>query len=214
MKKIRFIGDVHGDIPEYVKIANEAEYSIQVGDLGFDYSGMNLDPNKHFVVAGNHDNYETDEDGKFINQPSNFLGDYGLKEIPGLGDVFFLRGGYSIDQADRTPKYNYWREEELSYQKMYEAIGFYQIHKPNFVVTHECPVEVIDRVSTTKIWNGEPVKPSTTAKLLQVLFDIHKPKFWIFGHYHNSFDVVVKGTRFICLPILGYKDFEVFFHDS
>ena len=42
MKKIRFIGDVHGDIPNYVKIANEAEYSIQVGDLAFDYSGMNL----------------------------------------------------------------------------------------------------------------------------------------------------------------------------
>jgi len=28
---------------------------------------------------------------------------------------------------------------------------------------------------------------------LQIMFDMHRPKLWVFGHY------VIKGTRFVCL---------------
>jgi len=34
---------------------------------------------------------------------------------------------------------------------------------------------------------------------LQIMFDMHRPKLWIFGHYHQDFDDVIKGTRFVCL---------------
>jgi len=38
MTKITFIGDVHGRIPEYLDLIKDCEYSIQLGDMGFDYS--------------------------------------------------------------------------------------------------------------------------------------------------------------------------------
>jgi hypothetical protein len=40
------------------------------------------------------------------------------------------------------------------------------------------------------------------------MFIGHKPKLWIFGHWHVPFDEVIAGTRFICLPELAYIDID------
>ena len=34
MIHFRMIGDVHGELKEYVRLASEAQYTVQVGDLG------------------------------------------------------------------------------------------------------------------------------------------------------------------------------------
>src|SRR5262245_14865759 len=31
---------------------------------------------------------------------------------------------------------------------------------------------------------------------------IHKPKLWVFGHWHRSFDKALRSTRFVCLAEL------------
>ena len=68
MAYFRVISDVHGKFDKYISIAKQAEYTIQIGDMGFTYDALNkLDHEKHRVLAGNHDNYHCVDD-KFIFQ--------------------------------------------------------------------------------------------------------------------------------------------------
>jgi predicted phosphodiesterase len=204
----RLIGDVHQKLAQYIKLANEAEYSLQLGDLGFRYNPINaLDSTRHRVLSGNHDNY-TEENGIFINQTPHFLGDYGIHTVPEFGDIFFVRGGNSIDKNSRTEWVDWFRREELSYAEGTKALELYCEIKPKFMVSHECPANIMDYFCPPKTWDGELLKPSNTAKLLQAMFNYHKPDLHIFGHHHRRWDDTIDGCRFVCLEELGVLDLE------
>ena len=207
---LRLIGDVHGNIKKYKSLAEKADFSIQLGDLGFDYSslGANFSPKIHKVLAGNHDNYEQ-RDGVFINQTEHFLGDYGVVQVPKIGDIFFVRGGRSIDASSRVLGVDYWPEEELSYIQSNNALELYKKIKPNFVISHECPESVINYISN---FESILVKPSFTAKLLQAMWEEHKPDVWFFGHYHKRLMKVIDNTEFNCLDELECCD--IYEHSS
>ena len=197
MIHFRMIGDVHGRIDEYVKLASEAEYSIQVGDLGFSYLGMeSLDPARHRVVGGNHDNYTTDG-GCFTKQPPHYLGDFGTLELPGVPKIFYVRGARSVDRQMRTEGLDWWPDEELKYGRLSEAISAYIDAKPDVVITHECPAFLVNEVTRWKV----PLRPSTTAFALEAMWTNHQPKVWIFGHFHHDWSMSFKGTYFRCLDI-------------
>jgi hypothetical protein len=197
----------------YIKIAQEAEYSLQVGDMGFDYRKLetNLDPKKHKVIGGNHDNY-TIEEGIFVMQSQHFLGDFGVHHFPGFGDVFFVRGSMSIDRKWRTEGVDWWPDEELKMGPGLEALAAYKAAKPMFVVTHDLPASILDHFTSMSEDELEAVwgvrGPSTTAKLLQAMYEEHQPTYWVFGHYHKDKEITVGPTTFICLDELSYRDFE------
>ncbi len=207
---MRFCGDVHGRHSDYLKLAQEAEYTIQVGDLGFEYYFLdNLDPEKHKVLAGNHDNYHKWNTQKFIYmQTGHWLGDFGIFEVPDFGPIFFARGGFSIDWRYRKEGRDWWPDEEMSYEMMGKAVELYTEIKPDFVVSHECPGSIIDPIFGEKTWDGELLKPSMTAKMLDAMWEIHRPKTWVFGHHHRPADIELNNTRFVCLPELGVLDFD------
>jgi hypothetical protein len=46
---------------------------------------------------------------------------------------------------------------------------------------------------------GSRIFQQNTGWALQELFNIHQPKYWYFGHYHNSWSMIINGTRFKCL---------------
>ena len=202
---LRLIGDVHGKFEQYIPIAQQAEYSIQLGDLGFEYDEMSkLDSKRHKVIAGNHDNYEK-QDGRFVLQTEHFLGDYGIYEVDGKR-IFFIRGGRSIDKESRMEGYRWWRDEELTYVEATNALGFYMDTKPDFVISHECPVYVVEYCFSGRTWNGQAIRPSMTANLLQTMFENHQPKEWFFGHHHRNLTIDFNGTNFHCLKELSYCD--------
>lgn len=207
--KLRIIGDVHGKTNEYLSLAKQADYSIQLGDLSFNYDFLSeLNSDNHKVIPGNHDNYEVNDNGDFINHTNHFLGDFGTYSLSGL-DFFFIRGGNSIDKESRTENYNWWANEEISYVQGIKALDKYGEVKPDTVLSHECPTFIIDMISGHKTWNGLPIRPSMTANLLDQMFECHKPKLWIFGHHHKDFKFELEGTMFICLPELAFMDFEI-----
>jgi hypothetical protein len=207
MAHLRIISDVHGKFDKYVKLAKEVPYSIQIGDMGFKYDALNeLDPEKHRVLAGNHDNYAC-VDGKFVFQTPHFLGDFGTYNVPGIGDFFYVRGAYSIDKKYRRVGINWFEREELNYQECLAALEVYKSTKPDIVISHECPSSVIDFVGL-KYWDHELLKPSNTANLLQTMLDFHRPKLWIFGHHHKNFTKIIDVTTFECREELGYIDFD------
>lgn len=173
------IGDVHGKVDKYLEIIKCDDPTLQLGDMGFDYSFMTGQNVKNCFFKGNHDNYD---------QYSPYdLGDYGVHR-----GIYYVRGAYSIDYFYRTVGVDFWVNEQLSYQEMSDAIQDYSSVKPDIMVTHDCPYRFA--------YDYFGYNDRTITRLgLNCMYEIHKPKLWIFGHHHKSIDVTINGVRFICL---------------
>lgn len=193
MKKITFIGDVHGKLEQYKQIIDNCDYSICVGDFGFknkwDWHQTNawmFAHKPHWINMGNHDwidvlNEEHLDYGHTGN--FNYFTDYG---------VFTIRGADSIDKHLRTEGVDWFPNEELNYQEQLTAFDFYCKVKPNVVVSHDCPQEIMKQLF------GYPEK-SQTRTMLQAMLNEHQPDVWIFGHFHTSIQTKIHNTEFICL---------------
>ena len=158
-------------------------------------------------------------DDRYDMEHPVFLGDYGLHEVPGFPPIFFCRGAWSIDQAYRRRRQEFpnkgevtwWPDEELSHEVLEKAIGFYKESKPEIVVTHECPHDMVQFVTNPEFCLNFGFPPGTiktrTNLALQAMWEAHKPKLWAFGHYHARWDEAIDGTRFICLDMIrGIND--------
>lgn len=193
----RLIGDVHGHYGYYHRLLRKAGSTVQVGDFGFKYKTLSaVDARRHRVLGGNHDNYDD------IDNWPHFLGDYGVHIVEGFGDIFFIRGGLSIDRHLRTEGVSWWANEELGMVECYAALAEYRRVKPNFVVSHECPRSVVPHVTESLL-----LIPSRTNQVLEAMFAAHQPQKWVFGHYHKSWTKTIKGTLFTCLKELECLDF-------
>jgi hypothetical protein len=202
---LRFIGDVHGHIPRYVALCREAEHTVQVGDLGFrrHYAEViaQLDGARHRFIPGNHDDYS------FL--PPHALGDFGVHRAADV-EMFFVRGAFSIDRKYRTPGLNWWAEEELSPQRLAEAIALYRNVKPSLMVTHDCPMSITRFVGDPDVLRsfGFLEEPRTRTQVaLQTMLEAHQPARWIFGHYHRNITFQTEGVTFTCLAELATLDF-------
>lgn len=200
------IGDVHGERGVYQRIIKTCEYSVQIGDMDFDYSYLidrKIPVEKHRFFGGNHDNYDVIKDS-----PHN-LGEFGIHTVPNFGDIFFVRGGWSIDRKARVKHDVYfnkvlhrrkdlWDEEELTMQQCGEALELYEQVKPKLLVTHECPLNIVKFVTNPEITYNfgfeQGVIKTRTNQLLQAMTDFNRPKMHVFGHYHTTFDAFIDGT--------------------
>lgn len=212
MSKTRFIGDVHGHLYEFKLVVEntpkEIDKIIQVGDFGIgfgqsDYWHESLNDymieNNIYFLRGNHDNPSQ------CREMSTWIRD-GLVE----NDVMFVGGAWSIDYQWRTKGYDLWDDEELSYEELNRAIDIYDMIRPRVMVTHDCPLSVSEElfIKRGKSLSGTQYHTRTGAAL-QEMFEMHKPKLWIFGHWHCDADEVINGTRFICLNELSYADIDL-----
>jgi hypothetical protein len=210
MKSIRVIGDSHQEDRKYLQIVKSCQYSICVGDVGFNYNFLNtLDPANHKINGGNHENYD------IIEACPHYLGDFGVCELNGIR-FFFVRGEFSIDWQWRVKNYymggglSWWKQEELSAEQMAKCLELYKEVKPDFVISHgwpDCVAKLFGNPGILKDFGFDPDTFTTnTQQLLQAMFDYHQPKLWIGGHLHLYNQIELNGTIFICLPILGYMD--------
>jgi hypothetical protein len=225
---VRIIGDIHGNYKQHLKLIEGADYSLQLGDLGFDYQYLidnNVDPDRHKFFGGNHDNYD-----KISESPHN-LGDFGVWSVPNFGDIFFVRGAWSIDWKYRIIGLSWWHDEELSLKKLDEAIELYSQVKPKILITHACPKNIVKFVTdpeVTRSFGYEQSEISTkTDEMLQIMLQHHIPKLHVFGHFHCNFDKWIDGrcgierdsvdkdndtdyTRYVCLPEFGVLELDDF----
>lgn len=196
---LRLIGDVHGYKDRYLELCRQATHTIQLGDHGFEYSHLlELMPTQHKILGGNHDNYD-----KITDWP-HYLGDYGLHQIPEFNNcIFFVRGGFSIDRQYRIEGVSWWVKEELSIRQCHEALAKYNRTRPSFVISHECPIDIVPFVT-----DYTHIIKTRTNQLLNQMFAIHQPKIWVFAHFHKTWRCHVDKTEFVCLNELECLDFR------
>lgn len=215
MTMIRFIGDVHGKYGRYKKLIKGADRSIQVGDLGvgFRYHGHSavrfgkaeqnppydtMVRNNARFIRGNHDNPGV------CKHHSQWISD-GTVEYLGSSKTMFVGGATSIDIHRRMEGFSWWPDEELNINELYGIVDKYSEVKPDVMVTHECPEQVAALLNN----NFKLDRKSATRQAFEVMFEMHKPKFWVHGHWHRSFDMEIYGTRFVCLAELEYMDVDL-----
>lgn len=231
MSILRLIGDQHNEYKKYLSLIKDCDYSIQVGDLGLNYSGLRyictnnyvFDTEKHKFLPGNHDCYEKSSIDYYKHQP-NCLGDYGVYKIPSMKDeIFFVRGAWSIDGEYRKSHYNarghicWWEEEELSAGELNSAIDLYKEVKPRIMVTHEAPLSIVENFTDpnfpTRFGYQPGVIKTKTGQALQAMFEIHQPQIWIFGHYHQRWEDKINRTDFILLDMYRKMDQTTDYYD-
>lgn len=197
MKKVRLVGDTHGD-PHYLNIIADCEYSIQVGDFGQGFINFNpAVPNKHEYIRGNHDN------PSICKQDAAWIPDGTIKN-----DVMFVGGAWSIDWAYRVPGLSWWDDEECSEAQLEHFIEKYIDVKPRVMITHECP-DIIANVMCHEVnWKKFPF-PSRTRDAFDRMLLLHQPEEWYFGHWHLPWQGVYAGTKFRCLDINEYVDVDL-----
>ena len=190
---VTLLGDIHGKykrMHEIIREKDKHEYIVALGDVGFSYETLdNVDPKKFVIVGGNHENYD-----KIVNIP-HYLGDYGYVNNFNGFDFFFYRGAYSIDRQYRTIGIDWWEQEQLKIEDFMKARDLYRQIKPDIMLTHDCPNDILDYLLEPHQTRYENI----TGWALNELFHIHQPKIWRFGHHHKSWRMTINGTDFRCL---------------
>lgn len=219
---MRLIGDVHGKYSRYKTIiASGPPGSIQVGDMGVGFrrtQGPRVgefysNPPHYAMLAGHHRFIRGNHDNPAeCRKHSQWISDGAVED-----GVMFIGGALSIDRHLRLEDYNWWPDEELSIKQLDDMITVYLAEKPRVMITHDCPREAGDAIYYGgRSWGS--IERSSYDKLesrseqaFQSMWSAHAPDLWVFGHWHHSFDHVLhggrdKGTRFVCLAELEYRD--------
>lgn len=212
--KLRLIGDVHQNYDELVKLQKGADYSITLGDIGFDYRRLTelyatkfIDPLRHRMFHGNHDNIPLLKK----MPPPYFLPRWGKLKL-GKYKIFYISGGWSIDYKSRTPGLDWFPDEELFLDEFALAKEEYIQFQPDILLTHEGPLRCVPHL-TNPAFAQQFGYPSTirtrTAVALDEMIDLHKIKYCFFAHYHFFGGKVLNfndySTTFIHLDMLmGY----------
>lgn len=219
-KLVRLVGDIHGNFNEYSFYTLEVgryrhmsdpappEYSVQVGDFGIGFytpywhesvnDWMKKNPGHRFI-RGNHD-YPA-----MCKTMAGYIDDGTIE-----GDVMYIGGAYSIDKEWRTPGLDWWPDEELSYQELDKIGTKYCLMKPRVIITHDCPTSVAWEMFISKgdAFPGPQIK-TRTGEAFQSMFEFHQPELWVFGHWHNTRNFTLNGTKFQCLGEMDYIDVEL-----
>jgi hypothetical protein len=200
-----FIGDVHGHFDAYKRIIKQVKGTHQVGDLGVGFKRQNgyggerwYENPPHALMTkqgatfnrGNHDNPGV------CRKHSQCIPDGTVKD-----DMMFVGGAISIDRKYRTENYDWWPDEECTPEQFRLFRETMATVQPNCMVTHDCPRSIYPMLVSHHLKDR-----ARTPDELEAMWQIHKPKVWIFGHHHKSFDAVVDGTRFVCLAELEVKE--------
>ena len=205
---LKLIGDVHGKFRRYREIIRDNPDTIQVGDLGVgfrkyaDGTPLRNPPYDAMVesrarfIRGNHDN-----PGVCAGH-TQYIPDGTIE-----GPVMFIGGAYSIDSAWRLEDYSWWANEQLSYEELDDLVEKARVRRPEVLVTHDAPYDVVPLVFADK-YVHKPNEPTRTGQAFERIRQLVRPRLWVFGHWHTSADVTIDGTRFVCLAELEYKEFE------
>jgi len=216
MTLTRLIGDIHGDINEYMVygIDKFEGPTIQIGDfgIGFGQGEYWYERINNFHRAGGHRFIRGNHDQLAICKTMHGWIPDGKVE----NDVMFIGGAWSIDNPNappgwykRTENYDWWADEECNDEQFAQMLDVYSTVKPRVMITHDCPHKIAGHMFWDSGFLKGPRYNTRTGDFLQSLFDIHQPDEWYFGHWHKTMQYKYGRTMFHCLGIYDFVDVEL-----
>lgn len=202
------IGDVHQKYSHYRALCSQFPYTVQIGDMGFEYGRIGVDTDKHVMFGGNHDNYDS------IAYYPGYLGKFGNTSHNNT-EFFFVGGAFSIDLIVRQAQFlnghpkSWWWQEELAPSEMFACYELYKIVRPKIMLSHTFPKVMVDRIGNPQImdhfgWGSQ--FESKTSNFLQMLWAEHQPDLWVGGHFHMDREEQIGNTKFVVVSELGTFD--------
>ena len=203
---ICFTGDIHGQfMPLIYNIQNAGlrdEDVIVAGDIGMGFYDLNyyistfnalnkrlLKINVHlYFIRGNHDkpDYFNDPPIEFESfSHVHLVHDYRVLHLQKY-NILCVGGATSVDRKFRIEGVDWWKNENvLQYDKLI-------CKNIDIVVTHCAPIfcpPSYDRIS----WMDDELDRKSREErifLANMYFDLlknSKPRYWFYGHYHNTY---------------------------
>lgn len=207
MTVIRFVGDIHGKYRSYMDLIAGMDASVQIGDFGIGFAGVcyeekdriineHVAGSRHRFIRGNHDNPAR------CRQMHGYIADGTIEN-----DVMYIGGAWSIDRNTRCEGVDWWRDEELSYEELERLINIVEVTQPRVLITHDGPSSITyENFTKPRGWTHFKTR---TGEAFEEMFQVCKPELHIFGHWHIDTDIIVDGTRFICLGELSHIDIDL-----
>jgi len=221
------VGDIHGEFAKLNKIINRRRDSIdmilQCGDWGYwpkfhgttyvdritgkvkienNYNVKN-GKTKIYFCDGNHEDHESLnklESNEII--PNIFYMKRGTTLTLDDGRVvLFIGGASSIDKEFRTPGYDWFPEEAITQQDIYNLPDM----KIDIVISHTCPREFYNKLKFRNNFVALKVNDSSMDALSYVL-NKYKPPLWYFAHFHLFKQGYDSNCRWTALSYIGSSE--------
>lgn len=224
------IGDTHSLTFDGIMGHYEIEnfILIHVGDcgMGFEFPSRDLDALSELndyceahngiliMIRGNHDRPQCWENTYFteVFDRIKFAKDYDRYLINGK-NVLFVGGAVSIDRTLRVPEISWFGGEEFWLADDYKYLDPCDVLVTHTRGKHQPPYEkyanqrIIQRDHTLLDDLDEE------AILVEKLYNQVKPKLHIWGHFHETTDMVVDDSRWRCLDINEVWDMTPMFNE-
>lgn len=199
--------------------------AIQVGDFGFHPSllararedGLRFPVPLH-AIDGNHEDHDWLQRALLSGADRAWQRDHNLFYQPrpsvaalGASKVGFLGGALHADRPQRHnasggfPNYIRQRDRE-------QAVALFNEQRPDLIVTHSCPSRI-----GVGVRGSDEMEAGVAEHIVAAGFDpgapddcgevelgrlwlglAHRPRAWVFGHFHRAHQATVEGTRFVC----------------
>lgn len=210
-----FVGDIHGEFGEVLKNINRIPNSIQVycGDIGMGFyrSGYYNDKFNEIqkraekngctiiFIRGNHDNPEYFYKEVDLFDPNKYSRIWMANEWQMYqtiwGNILCQGGAISVDKYSRTKDLTWWEDEPILYAEPETLKGRFGDNHIDIVATHTAPESFFptDNKAILMNWPYEDIIDACAyerrfmQKILVWLKANNCPKYWFYGHFHNSY---------------------------
>jgi hypothetical protein len=226
--RVLIVGDVHGQQRELAEKLRQVqtdyriEAGIQAGDFGF-YENRMAETVRYpvplHVIDGNHEDHRWlrralrrdaadvwKKERNLIYQPRPSVARLGVSKVGFMGGALHVDRPQKHNLLSGLPNYILRRHRE-------QAVALFNREKPDLIVTHSCPSGIgIGVRGSADLEHGVaehirgagfdagPQDDCGEAELAELWRGLcYRPRGWVFGHFHSAHDVVVEGTRFVCV---------------
>ena len=111
------------------------------------------------------------------------------------GNILCQGGAVSVDKYARTPDLTWWKDEEITYIDIEELGTRFGDEPIDIVATHSAPHSFSplgNKAVSMNWWYDDIIDACDNEreylqKVLIYLKANKQPKYWFYGHYHNSY---------------------------